>query len=188
MRIVDDNDYEVPDGKVGEFTVRSSVPWTMSVGYLNNPEATAKAWRNGWFHTGDAFMRAPTGDYIFVDRIKDVIRRRGENISSYEVELEVMANPDIAECAAVAVKSELSEDEILLFAVKRPGAVITPADLCAELTSRMTRFMVPRYIEFLDALPKTEATARIVKADLRTRGLGPGTWDREAPERQERKR
>jgi crotonobetaine/carnitine-CoA ligase len=91
-----------------------------------------------------------------------------------------MANPDIAECAAVAVKSELSEDEILLFAVKRPGAPLTPAELCADLVSRMTRFMVPRYIEFLDGLPKTEATARIVKADLRARGLGPGTWDRDA--------
>jgi crotonobetaine/carnitine-CoA ligase len=180
VRVVDEDDYEVPDGKVGEFVVRSSVPWTMSCGYYNNVEATAKAWRNGWFHTGDAFMRAESGDYIFVDRMKDVIRRRGENISSYEVELDVLANPDIAECAAVATKSELGEDEILLFAVKRPGSTISPADLYADLAKRMTRFMVPRYIEFLDSLPKTEATTRIVKSELRQRGVTFSTWDRDA--------
>ena len=123
--------------------------------------------------------RTPDGDYVFVDRLKDVIRRRGENISSFEVEADVLRNPDILECAAVAVPADTTEDEILLFAVKRSGSSIGPQELCAELETRMARFMVPRYVEFVDELPKTQATLRIIKADLRQRGLGPHTWDRQ---------
>jgi carnitine-CoA ligase len=179
VRIVDENDFEVPDGTPGECIVRSSVPWTMNAGYLNNPEATATAWRNGWFHTGDALVRNSEGDYSFVDRLKDVIRRRGENISSFEVEADVRLNPDVAECAAVAVPAETSEDEILLFVSKRSGSSLDIEELCADLEARMTRFMVPRYIEFIDSFPKTQATERILKGDLRQRGIGPQTWDRE---------
>ena len=179
VRIVDENDIELPDGVPGECIVRSSVPWTMNAGYFNNPQATAAAWRNGWFHTGDALMRQPDGDYVFVDRLKDVIRRRGENISSYEVEADVRLNPEIAECAAVAVPAETKEDEILLFAVRRPHSAMSEQDLCADLETRMTRFMVPRYVEFVDTLPKTQATERIVKSELRQRGVGPRTWDQE---------
>lgn len=177
VRLVDAHDYEVPDGTVGECVIRSSVPWVMNAGYLNNDSATASAWRNGWFHTGDALVRTPQGDYIFVDRLKDAIRRRGENISSFEVEADVLANPAIAECAAVAVPADSVEDEILLFAVRRRGATINPQDLHDDLQSRMARFMVPRYIEFVDELPKTQATLRVIKAELRTRGVGPDTWD-----------
>lgn len=177
VRLVDANDYEVPDGTVGECVIRSSVPWVMNAGYLNNDTATASAWRNGWFHTGDALIRTPQGDYIFVDRLKDAIRRRGENISSFEVEADVLANPDIDECAAVAVPADSVEDEILLFAVTRRGANISPQDLYEDLRSRMARFMVPRYIQFVDELPKTQATLRVIKAELRTRGVGPDTWD-----------
>ncbi|MCV6975069.1 AMP-binding protein [Mycobacterium bourgelatii] len=186
VRLVDANDYEVPDGTVGECVIRSRVPWVMNAGYLNNDSATASAWRNGWFHTGDALVRTPEGDYIFVDRLKDAIRRRGENISSFEVEADVLANPDIAECAAVAVPADSAEDEILLFAVRRRGATISPQDLHEDLQSRMARFMVPRYIEFVDELPKTQATLRVIKAELRTRGVGPDTWDAKskAPQRQ----
>lgn len=179
VRIVDENDLEVPDGTPGECMVRSSVPWTMNAGYLNNPEATAAAWRNGWFHTGDALVRNPDGDYSFVDRLKDVIRRRGENISSFEVEADVRINPEVAECAAVAVPADTSEDEILLFVSRRPGSTLGIEELCADLESRMTRFMVPRYIEFVDSFPKTQATERILKGELRKRGIGPETWDRE---------
>lgn len=179
VRIVDENDIELPDGVPGECIVRSSVPWTMNAGYFNNPQATAAAWRNGWFHTGDALMRQPDGDYVFVDRLKDVIRRRGENISSYEVEADVRLNPEIVECAAVAVPAESNEDEILLFAVRCSGSAMNEQDLCADLEGRMTRFMIPRYIEFVDTLPKTQATERIVKSELRRRGVGPRTWDRE---------
>jgi len=179
VRIVDENDFEVPDGTPGECVVRSAVPWTMNAGYLNNPEATVSAWRNGWFHTGDALVRHPEGDYSFVDRLKDVIRRRGENISSFDVETDVRLNPLVAECAAVAVPAETSEDEILLFVTLRPGAALSAEELAADLLGRMTRFMVPRYIEVIDAFPKTQATERIIKADLRARGIGPRTWDRE---------
>lgn len=179
VRIVDEHDFEVPDGTPGECVVRSSVPWTMNAGYLNNPEATVAAWRNGWFHTGDALMRGADGGYTFVDRLKDVIRRRGENISSFEVEADVRLNPQVAECAAVAVPAETSEDEILLFVTAKPGSSLGAEALCADLETRMTRFMVPRYVEFIEAFPKTEATERIIKAKLRERGVGPRTWDRE---------
>ena len=182
VRLVDDHDFEVPDGTPGECIVRAGVPWVMNAGYLNNDAATASAWRNGWFHTGDALVRSADGEYVFVDRLKDVIRRRGENISSFEVEADVMGNPDIAECAAVAVPADTVEDEILLFAVRSPRPSIGPADLCADLERRMARFMVPRYIEFLDELPKTQATQRIIKAELRQRGAGHDTWDRQAKE------
>jgi crotonobetaine/carnitine-CoA ligase len=177
VRLVDEYDYEVPDGTPGELIVRSAVPWTMNDGFHNNPEATAAAWRNGWFHSGDLIKRLPSGDYVFVDRLKDAIRRRGENISSYEVEAEVLAHPDILECAAVAAKQAGGEDEILLFAVTKPGSSLEPRTLHAHLTQQMPRFMTPRFIEFVDALPKTVATGRVVKADLRQRGVGPMTWD-----------
>jgi carnitine-CoA ligase len=177
VRLVDANDYEVADGTAGECVVRSRVPWVMNAGYLNNDSATASAWRNGWFHTGDALVRTPDGDYIFVDRLKDAIRRRGENISSFEVEADVLHNPDIVECAAVGVPADSVEDEILLFAVKRAESTIGPQHLHEDLASRMARFMVPRYIEFVDELPKTQATLRVIKADLRQRGVGPDTWD-----------
>jgi carnitine-CoA ligase len=177
VRLVDADDYEVPDGTPGECAVRSRVPWVMNAGYLNDDSATAFAWRNGWFHTGDVLVRTPEGDYVFVDRLKDAIRRRGENISSFEVELDVLRNPDIVECAAVAVPADTPEDEVLLFAVRRPGSAMTPQELYADLESRVARFMVPRYIEFVDQLPKTEATLRVIKAELRQRGVGPNTWD-----------
>ena len=180
VRLVDEHDFEVPDGIPGECVVRANVPWVMNAGYLNNDAATVAAWRNGWFHTGDALIRMPDGEYVFVDRLKDVIRRRGENISSFEVEADVLQNPEVLECAAVAVPADTSEDEILLFAVMRAGTSIGPKELCADLETRMARFMVPRYIEFVDELPKTQATLRIIKADLRKRGLGPHTWDRQS--------
>ena len=180
VRLVDEHDLEVPDGIAGECIVRASAPWVMNAGYLNNDAATALAWRNGWFHTGDALVRTEDGEYMFVDRLKDVIRRRGENISSFEVEADVLQHPEIVEAAAVAVPADIAEGEILLFAVKRPGSSISPEVLCADLESRMARFMVPRYIEFVADLPKTQATQRIIKSDLRRRGLGPNTWDRQS--------
>ena len=97
VRLVDENDCEVPAGTVGEMIVRTDRPWAMMHGYYNNPEATARAWRNGWFHTGDAFRRDEAGSFFFIDRIKDAIRRRGENISSFEVEAEIVAHPDVQE-------------------------------------------------------------------------------------------
>ena len=115
---------------------------------------------------------------MFVDRVKDAIRRRGENISSFEVETDVLANPAVVECAAVAVPAEVAEDEILLFVVPKPGSGLTPEALLRELIPRTSRFMVPRYVEFVDALPRTDATRRVKKAELRQKGVGPTTFDR----------
>ena len=120
VRLVDENDCEVPVGTVGEMIVRTDRPWAMNSGYYKNAEATARAWRNGWFHTGDAFRVDVDGNFYFVDRIKDAIRRRGENISSFEVEAEIVRFPAVREAAAVAVPSELGEDEVL--AIVAPGA------------------------------------------------------------------
>ena len=180
VRIVDEHDIEVADGQVGEAIVRPGVPWTMNAGYLNNAEASAAAWRNGWFHTGDGLMRDADGDYFFVDRMKDAIRRRGENISSLEVETDVMMHPDVEECAAVAVPSDDVEDEILLYVVPRAGSELTPESLVRDLIPRTARFMVPRYVEFIEALPRTDSTRRVKKAELRQRGVGAATWDRQA--------
>src|SRR5690606_40909893 len=114
MRVVDENDLEVADGEVGELVVRTHRPWALMRGYYNNPAATVAAMRNGWFHTGDSFRREKDGTYYFVDRLKDVIRRRGENISSFALEGEVLNIPAIRECAAVEIGRAHSEDEVLI--------------------------------------------------------------------------
>jgi crotonobetaine/carnitine-CoA ligase len=178
-RIVDENDCELPDGVVGELVLRSDVPWTLSHGYHRNPEATARAWRNGWFHTGDAFRRDAEGNYFFVDRLKDAIRRRGENISSYEVEAAILADPAVLETAAVGVPSELGEEEVLAVVVAKPGQEIDPAAMIQALAGRLPHFMVPRYVRMVPALPKTP-TAKVQKQALRAEGLTGETWDREA--------
>jgi crotonobetaine/carnitine-CoA ligase len=178
VRLVDEHDEEVPEGQVGELIVRTGVPWTMSAGYLGMPERTAEAWRNGWFHTGDAFRAMENGLYYFSDRLKDAIRRRGENISSFEVEAEVNKHPAVAESAAIAVPADDIEDEIKVFVVPRDGQSLDPADLIRFLAGRMTRFMIPRYVEIVSEFPKTH-TLRVKKAELRARPAG-ATWDRVA--------
>ncbi|MGH7009283.1 MAG: AMP-binding protein [Caulobacteraceae bacterium] len=180
-RIVDENDQEVVPGVVGELIVRTSVPWTTNAGYLNNPEATAEAWRNGWFHTGDAFSRDEDGYFYFRDRIKDCIRRRAENISSFEVEVYARGHPDVADCAAVAYKlsPELGADEeVRLFVVAGAETELSPDELARWLIPRMPRFMHPRFIEFVEELPQTP-TLKVQKALLRARPLSPSGWDRE---------
>ena len=178
LRVVDENDCELPDGVVGELIVRTGCPWAISHGYAGNPEATARAWRNGWFHTGDAFRRDAEGNYYFVDRLKDAIRRRGENISSFEVESEVLAFPAVREVAAIAVPNEIAEDEVMAVVALRDGASFDPAELISFLIPRMAHFMVPRYIRVVDSLPRTP-TAKIEKIRLRKEGLTADTWDRE---------
>jgi carnitine-CoA ligase len=178
-RIVDEHDCEVPVGAVGELVLRSEAPWSMNHGYHRNPEATARAWRNGWFHTGDAFRRDGEGEFFFVDRMKDAIRRRGENISSFEVEAELCAHPAVREAAVVAVPSEFAEDEVLAILAPVPGATIEPRELIAFLAPRLPHFMVPRYLRILPELPKT-LTAKVEKHRLRAEGITPDTWDREA--------
>jgi carnitine-CoA ligase len=177
-RLVDEHDLEVPRGQVGELVLRCREPWVMTTGYFANPEATAEAWRNAWFHTGDALRQAESGEFFYVDRVKDSIRRRGENISSYEVEVEVQAHPDVEEAAAVAVPSVHGEDDVLVVVVPRRGAEIDPAELLRFLVGRMAHYMVPRYLRIVDELPRTP-TAKVRKAQLRAEGVS-GVWDREA--------
>ena len=179
VRLVDKNDCEVPVGEIGEMLVRTDRPWAMNSGYNANPEATAEAWRNGWFHTGDAFRRDEDGYFYFVDRVKDAIRRRGENISSFEVEADVCRHPAVREAAAIAVPSEYSEDEVMVVVAPVPGQTIDPRELAEFLIDSMPYFMVPRYIRLLDELPKTPS-AKVMKTELRAEGVTEDTWDREA--------
>jgi len=177
-RVVDEYDCEVPRGAVGELILRTDRPWAMNHGYYKNPEATARAWRNGWFHTGDAFRLDGDGNFFFVDRMKDAIRRRGENISSFEVETEVSAHPAVKEAAAVAVASEHGEDEVLVAVSLAEGKTLDPAELIQFLIPRMPHFMVPRYIRIVSELPKTP-TQKVQKHLLRSEAITADTWDRE---------
>lgn len=177
-RLVDENDQDVLLGEEGELLVRTKAPHTLNAGYLNRPDATAEAWRDGWFHTGDCFRQDEAGNYYFIDRRKDAIRKSGENVSSFEVEMQIAAHEHVAECAAVAVPADNVEDEIKIFLVPAEGCDIDPEAIINFAVQSMPRYMVPRYIEVVDALPKTP-TMRVQKAKLR--GL-PKTneWDRVA--------
>lgn len=178
VRIVDENDCEVAPTQVGELIVRTDRPWAMNHGYYKNPDATARAWRNGWFHTGDGFRVDEQGNYFFVDRMKDAIRRRGENISSFEVETEVCGHPAVKEAAAVAVASEQAEDEVLVVLSLAEGVDFDPADLIRFLMPRMAHFMIPRYVRVVSSMPRTP-TQKIQKYLLRSEGITADTWDRE---------
>ena len=179
VRLVDENDCEVPVGEIGQMVVRTDCPWALSHGYAGDPQATAAAWRNGWFHTGDGFRKDAKGHFYFVDRLKDAIRRRGENISSFEVESEVLAHPAVREAAAVAVRSEIAEDEVMAVVALKEGVHFDPAELIEFLRPRMAHFMIPRYVRVVDGLPRTP-TAKIQKIKLREAGITADTWDREA--------
>ena len=178
LRLVADDGSDVPDGEPGELLVRPLHMGSMMLEYYRMPENTVVAWRDLWFHTGDYLRRDEAGYYRFVDRKKDALRRRGENISSYEVEREVNSHPAVLESAAVAVRSELGEDEVLIVVALRDGCTLDPAELLAHCAARMAAFMVPRYVRFVAALPKT-TTERVQKFALRAQGLTPETYDRE---------
>jgi crotonobetaine/carnitine-CoA ligase len=178
IRIVDEHDRDVPSGAIGELIIRSDAPWALNSGYFRNPEATVEAWRNGWFHTGDAFRVDNEGNFFFIDRIKDAIRRRGENISSFEVEAEILAYAGVRECAVVAVPSEMSEDDVLAIVAPSPGTELDPAQLLDFLRPRLAHFMLPRYVRIVPELPRTP-TQKIEKYRLRQEGLTADTWDRE---------
>jgi crotonobetaine/carnitine-CoA ligase len=177
VRVVDDQDRPVEEGRVGELVLRADEPWLMNVGYWANAEKTAEAWRNLWLHTGDAARVDQHGNVHFVDRLKDAIRRRGENISSTEVEAEVNEFPDVQESAVVGVESRWAEQEVLSFVVPVPGSSVEPAALHAFLIERMPRFMVPRFIAVVDDLPRTP-TGKVRKVELRERGRA-DAWDAE---------
>ena len=180
VRLVDDNDEEVPLGEVGELMLRTAEPWSLNVGYYKMPEKTAEAWRNGWFHTGDAFRRDADGWYYFVDRMKDSIRRRGENISSFEVENFVIEHPLVADCAAIGVPAQYGEDEVMVVCVVTDREKFTPRGLIDWLEPRMPKFMLPRFVDVMDDLPRNQTSMRVLKFELRTRGVADTTWDRDA--------
>lgn len=178
-RIVDAFDNEVPHGEPGELVIRADHPWTLSHGYLGDPEATAQAWRNGWFHTGDLMRRDEEGCFFFIDRKKDAIRRRGENMSSLEIEIEVCGHPAVREAAAYGVDMPGGEQEVMVAVAPVPGAVIDPRELVEYLIPRMTHFMVPRFVRVEAELPKTP-TSKVQKTGLRAEGVTAETFDREA--------
>jgi crotonobetaine/carnitine-CoA ligase len=176
-RIVDEFDRIVDSGTAGELVLRAQCPWAITPGYWRDVASTAAAWRNGWFHTGDMFRCNADGDYFFLDRKKDSIRRRGENISSYEVELEILAHPAVAESAVIAVPSSQGEDEVMAVVVLKRGAELTHEALFEFLKPRMARFMLPYYIRFVQVLLKTP-TLRVQKHLLREAGITSDTWNR----------
>lgn len=175
LRIVDEHDVEVPDDTPGEIVTRTRVAGAYMSEYFRAPEQTSEAMRGGWFHTGDLGKRRTDGYFVFLDRLKDTIRRRGENISSFLVERAVLQHPDILQCAAVGVPSELGEEDVMVVAVLRPEARLEPAVLAAFCGERMANFMVPRYIRFVTRLPMTE-TGRVHKFKLRAEGIH-DAWD-----------
>lgn len=176
-RVVDDNDQPVSPGETGELIVRANAPFALNKGYLNRPDETEEAWRGDWFHTGDLVRQDENGNYYYVDRKKDAIRRRGENISSVEVEQVALGYPGVREVAAVGVDSPHGEQDVLL-AVCAEGD-IDFAELTAFCIPRMPHYMVPRYFRLLEELPKTP-TNKIKKQALRAEGVTADTYDREA--------
>ncbi len=178
VKLVDDEGLTVPTGQPGECLLRTTEPNCMLLEYHDMPAQTVEAWRDLWFHTGDYLIQDQDGYFHFVDRKKDAIRRRGENISSFEVEKGVRTHEAVLECAAVAVKSPMGEDEVMVCLTLKPGLELTPEELIAHCAERMAYFMVPRYLRFMEALPKTP-TERVQKVLLRDQGVTADTWDRE---------
>ena len=176
-RIVDEHDLEVPTGTVGELLLRPRDPWTTMSGYLGRPVETSEIWRNQWLHTGDHMYRDAEERYYFVDRKKDAIRVKGENVSSLEVESVIDQHPLVLESACVAVASESTEDEIRVFIALQGGVDASPEEILDFLVPRLPYFMVPRFVDLVPELPKTP-TARVQKDVLRRRPLTE-SWDRE---------
>jgi crotonobetaine/carnitine-CoA ligase len=172
VRLVDpETDEEVAVGEVGELVVRAHLPFTMTTGYYGMPERTVEAQRNLWFHTGDGLRRDEQGWYYFVDRLKDALRRRGENISSFEVEQPILAHAAVAECAVVGVRAdaEAGEDELMVVVVPQPGVRLTAQDVWEWCEPRLPAFAMPRYVRFTDALPMTPS-GKVRKLELRAAG------------------
>jgi crotonobetaine/carnitine-CoA ligase len=177
-RVVDEQGNELPTNTPGELVLRPANREMFATAYWRQPEATATAWAGGWFHTGDRVLCDEDGYFRFVERLKDAIRRRGENISAWEVEQALESHPGVAAAAAVPVPSELGEDDVMAFVVLNDGATVDPAMLIRHCEGRLAYFAIPRYIEFLSTLPLTES-GKVQKYVLRERGLSEITWDRE---------
>ncbi|MEQ8717990.1 MAG: AMP-binding protein [Acidimicrobiales bacterium] len=180
VRLVDrETDEEVPVGEVGEMVVRGKVPWIHSTGYFAMGDKTAESFRNLWWHTGDGLRRDEYGWHYFVDRMKDAIRRRGENISSFEVEQALLPHPAVHEVSVVAVPAdqEAGEDEVMAFVVLSEGAELDPTEFWEYAETRLPYFAVPRYVRVIDELPKTPSE-KVRKVELRNIGADDQTHDR----------
>jgi crotonobetaine/carnitine-CoA ligase len=180
IRLVDpETDAEVPVGQVGELVVRPKLPWGCSLGYYAMPEKTLEAWRNLWFHTGDALRRDEYGWYYFVDRYKDALRRRGENISSYEIEQAILGHPKVEQCAVVGVVAEIEAGEDEVLAVIVPAGPVSAEDILTWCEGRIPAFAIPRFVRFAAEIPKTQSE-KVRKAALRETGVTTDTFDRMA--------
>jgi crotonobetaine/carnitine-CoA ligase len=178
-RIVDADDSEIPDGQAGELVLRAREPFAFATGYFGMPEKTVEAWRNLWFHSGDRVVRDPDGHYRFIDRMKDSIRRRGENVSSWEVEQTIQSHPAVAACAIYPLPSELGEDEVAAAILLEPGQSLAPVDIVHHSEGQIAHFAIPRYVRIVSQMPLTE-NGKIKKGVLRDAGVTTDTWDREA--------
>ena len=178
VRIVDEDDNDCPPDTNGEFIARSNKMWVGTSGYYKKPDATLELFQNGWIHTGDLGRRDADGYFYFVDRKKQAIRRRGENISSFEVESVIGSHPAILESCVVGVPSDVGEEEVKAVVVLKEGQKVTPEELIRWCEPRMAYFAIPRYIAIRDSLPKTPSE-RVEKFKLKSEGITADCWDRE---------
>ena len=179
VRIADADDFELPRGTPGEILLRNNNPWGASLGYYKQPQATLESRRNMWFHTGDRGWMDDDGYVWYTDRIKDAIRRRGENISAFEVEEVIRTHPAVADVAVYPVRA-LSEDEVAASVMLREDVAFDPADLLRHCSKNLAYFMVPRYIDVVDSMPMT-LSQKIEKYKLRQQAEArlDSLWDRE---------
>jgi len=176
VKIVDEHDAPVPAGEAGEIVLRPKRPDTMFTEYHRKPEATVEVFGNLWFHTGDRGRLDDDGFLFFVDRLKDSIRRRGENISTWEIESTINLHEAVLESAAYGVESDLTEQDVMVSVAPKPGMTIDPAALIEFCEGRISRFALPRYVRVVDELPKNHSQ-RIEKFKLREIGVTADTWD-----------
>lgn len=180
-RLVDENDFEVAPGEVGELVLRPKEPWTTMLGYFNQPEETAARWRNFWLHTGDLMRQREDGVFVFAGRKAERIRHKGENIYPGSIELELAEHPEIVECAVVGIDSEdpnaaPGDQDILAVVVRSPDSELDGASLVGYLAPRLPYFSVPRYYRFVAELPRTDSTRRVQRKALAAEGSR-GAWD-----------
>ena len=181
-RVVDDQEHDLPPGQAGQLLLRASDPACFSSAYWGMPDQTEQAWRSGWFRTGDRVLQHADGHWTFIDRIKESIRRRGENISAWEVEQVVQMHPSVATVAAFPVRSELAEDEVMVAIVMNDGHVFDGPDLVQFCAQRLPAYALPLFWDVVVDLPRTE-NGKVQKFKLVQWGVGPNTWQRPLPPR-----
>ncbi len=178
VRVVDPHDVEVPHGFVGEFVARTEEPWEIAPSYAGRPDATARAWRNGWYHTGDAGWRDEAGNFYYVDRREHLLPPEDAKVPSAHAERALLAHPAVREVAYVRAPHP-HDSSVKAYVVLEVGARATPEELIAFLRSGSELPILPRFVELVDAFPKTAST-RIKKFELRERPNGPSSWDADA--------